>query len=419
MRDDSVRLGWGSRRCSRRTVVSGGLSLGGLAWLGCRSDTPAPGEATALDTEGAFGALEEALSALQGDDPAPGFSAALLRDGQLVWKGAFGLADVQAGRPRSATDLQNIGSITKTLTTTLALQQVERGTLDLDADVQEVVSFPVRNPRFPEVPITLRQLLVHRSSILDGAPYEESYGCGDRPLGDLERFLDGYFRADALDAHFHEWAPGTEEVPEQPRAYSNVAFGLVGHLVEKASGRSYEEELRVSLLEPLGMATSGVRSSDIDRSLHVVPYSVPEEMPEEPVAELLPADPGQTVEVGQPFGHCLYSFGTPPDGLLRTSAVELGRFIAAWAGLGALGDARVLEAATVESALAPEHLGRALCWSKTTSIPGEPFFLHGGGDPGIGTLAGFRPQERSGFVVLGNSDAPPLREIVDLMIPHL
>ena len=129
----------------------------------------------------------------------------------------------------------------------------------------------------------------------------------------------------------------------------------------------------------------------------------------------------QPVVPGEWFGHCLYSFATPPDGLLRTSAVELARFVAAWAGAGVVDGQRVLEEETVRSALAPEHFGRALCWSQSTSYDGEPFFLHGGGDPGIATVAAFRPQQQTGLVMLNNTGSPtyPMRDMVARMAAEL
>ena len=79
----------------------------------------------------------------------------------------------------TANTLQNIGSISKTVTATAVMQLVQAGRLELDEDINEVLPFPIRNPRHAQIPVTTRLLLTHQSSIQDGAAYRASYACGD------------------------------------------------------------------------------------------------------------------------------------------------------------------------------------------------------------------------------------------------
>jgi len=84
-----------------------------------------------------------------------------------------------------ADTLINVGSVTKTTICTAVMQQWERKKFSLDDDVNAYLSFRVRNPAYPELPMTFRQLLTHTSSIADGPAYDRSYACGDSrvPLG--------------------------------------------------------------------------------------------------------------------------------------------------------------------------------------------------------------------------------------------
>ena len=156
------------RLTRREFSIALGSTVVGSA-LGCRTTTE-PGDLDAFILE----QLER--------DRAPGFSAAVVAGSSLVWSAGYGLADVHRETVMTPDTIQNIGSISKTITATAVMQLFETGQFGLDDDVSEYLPFQVRNPRYPDAPITFRQLLAHRSSIKDGPAYGESYACGD-PAG--------------------------------------------------------------------------------------------------------------------------------------------------------------------------------------------------------------------------------------------
>lgn len=396
------------RGMTRRQLGLAAVSLPLLHCVGSGGEAPVE-VASVSDWSG----LESELQALFERSGTVGFSAGVLVENELVWSAGFGFADLANERPRTPQTLQNIGSVTKTATATLILRLFEQGLLDLDQDVQEQVDFGVRNPRFPDAPITARQLLTHRSSVLDGSAYEESYVCGDQTES-LGTFLTAYFGASESESVFHEWQPGTEDPPEEPRAYSNVGYGLLGHLAERVTGKAYEQALRDEVLEPLGMKHSVVRLSDLDPAAaagfqHAALYSrVPEDQDLTDTSDLLLADPPWPSELkpGEFAQHCLYSFGTPPDGLLRSNVDDLAQLLHLYIGRGEVDGVRLLQETTVVDALTPKHFGRALCWDLSSIEEGENFWNHSGGDPGVSTLIAFRPEQRSGFVLLFNDSNP-------------
>ncbi|WP_200888656.1 serine hydrolase domain-containing protein, partial [Staphylococcus aureus] len=84
---------------------------------------------------------------------------------------AKGLADISASRPVTADDPVRIASISKLVVAIGVMRLVEQGRLDLDADVSRWLGWKLRNPAFPDAPISLRLLLSHRSSLTDRVDY--------------------------------------------------------------------------------------------------------------------------------------------------------------------------------------------------------------------------------------------------------
>jgi CubicO group peptidase (beta-lactamase class C family) len=345
----------------------------------------------------------------------PGVSAGIVKKDKLVWSGACGLADVENEKPRTEETVQNIGSISKTITATAVMRLFEQGRFKLDDDVNAYLPFPVRNPRFPDEPITFRQLLTHKSSIKDGPAYEHSYACGD-PTVSLKDWIKGYFVPGGKyydkEENFHTWKPGTIEIPPGPRAYTNVGFGLLGYLVEVISGLDFAEYCKKNIFTPLGMTHTGWYLADVDVSRHAIPYTPFSEsfkMPEGLTVEgFLPryGKDKQTLKPGGLFPHCLYSFPNYPDGLVRTSVPDMSRFLRAYINDGVFENYRLLKKETIQTMLSNEHLGRGLCWYELKLKNGDAAWGHGGGDPGISTQMMFRPGDDVGVILFFNTDNP-------------
>jgi len=331
-----------------------------------------------------------------------GCTAAVVVRRRPVWAKGFGLADQEKKVPMTSQTIQNIGSISKTVTATAVMQLWEHSKIELDNDVNEYLDFQVRNPRFPATAVTTRQLLTHRSSITDGPAYGDSYSCGD-PTISLEAWIKGYLTPEGpyYDGakNFHDWEPGTTDPPKQPRAYSNVGFGLLGYLVERVSRTPFHEYTKKRIFNPLGMKATGWLLKEVDVSKHAVPYSL---IPEGKTPErLLPREgaEGTPLEPGALFPHCLYSFPNYPDGLVRTNVNDLSRFLMAYINGGSIGETRLLGEKTVQLMFSKEHFGRGLCWTTSELKNGDMIWGHGGGDPGISTYMGFRPSDGVGVIV--------------------
>ena len=150
--------------------------------------------------------------------------------------GVGGLADRRAGRAITTDDPIRVASVSKIATALTVMRLVEQGRLDLDADVSTVLGWRLRNPAFLDRPITLRQLLSHTSSVRDeGENYVIRLGRTLRP------------QAEAASSFDPNHAPGSFF------RYSNLNFGIVGSVVERATGDRFDRVARRELLKPLGL----------------------------------------------------------------------------------------------------------------------------------------------------------------------
>ncbi|MBS0216918.1 MAG: beta-lactamase family protein [Proteobacteria bacterium] len=154
----------------------------------------------------------------------------------ILVRDAKGYADVSAQRRITVDDPARIASVSKLVTTLGVMRLVEQGKLNLDEDVSQQLGWPLRNPAFPDTPITLRMLLSHTSSLTDNAGY------WDVALNENLRDLAGNPKA-WDNAH----APGTWF------RYTNLNFPVVASVMERASGERFDRLMQRLVLRPLGL----------------------------------------------------------------------------------------------------------------------------------------------------------------------
>ena len=191
--------------------------------------------------------------------------------------------------------------------------------------------------------------------------------------------------------NFAEWNPGTT------RSYSNLAFGLLGLIVERVSGQAFNEYCRDHLFLPLGMTHTGWFLSEIDTADHVRPYGYLTDDNLDDYAEYLHLFPGAAFAPDQLVEACLYSFPNYPDGLVRTSVRELSYFLTAILNGGRLHDRRILQAATVDKMLTlqlADNDRQGLCFYKNKISDTLRLWGHNGGRSGHRDLLGIRPHPK-------------------------
>lgn len=328
--------------------------------------------------------LERALTAMQARSVLPGYCVAVVDGGGVRYAKGFGYADIAQKRPYTADTPQPVGSISKTLIAVSAMQLVETGALALDADVNTALPFAVRNPGFASVPITLKQLATHTSSIADREPfYSQSYVKGVQTAFDIRTFLQSYLDpkgASYQAANFIKGRPGSTY------KYSNVGATLAALMVETKAGTTYRAYTQEHILDPLRMQSSGWSPGEI----------------KQPVATLYDKQRNPIAP---------YTFPSYPDGGLFTTCNDLGRFLSAMIR-GYQGQPGLLKPASFHQMFAPQWpkqqqprgvragsgLDDAFFWQR--SVRGE--LGHSGGDQGVTTEMSFNPITSTGRILITN-----------------
>jgi CubicO group peptidase (beta-lactamase class C family) len=293
---------------------------------------------------------------VQREGRAPSLVAGVVRDGELAW--SAGRGDV----PEPHTDVQyRLGSISKTVTAVVVMRLRDEGLLHLDHPLDKHL------PGTPLGDRTIGQLLSH----IAGASAESPGGWWERtPGGSLEDLALGE-RDVVLGAarRFH---------------YSNLGFGLLGELVARLRGTSWEDAVATEVLAPLGMTRTTPR-------------------PVAPAAEGLAVHPWADVVLPEPEHHAGVMAAA---GQLWATLTDLGRFAAFLLGdTGSVLDPATLEEMTVPAGVDSSAVGWAAygLGLQVLRVDGRTLVGHGGSMPGF--LAGVfvDREEKTGAVSLANT----------------
>lgn len=206
---------------------------------------PAPNAAQAT----ADSAFVTALRAqLENVTQAGAFSGAVLvvRDGRTLFEGAYGLADRERGIPNTPRTQFRVGSMYKMVTAVAALQIVQAGTLRLDAPLGTYL------PDYPNADVaskvTPHHLLTHTGGT--GDIFGPQFTANRMELRTTSDYLRLY------GTRGLQFAPGTQY------AYSNYGFVLLGALIERLGGKSYDDHVAARVLAPTGMTATGTAPED-------------------------------------------------------------------------------------------------------------------------------------------------------------
>ncbi|MFE2864734.1 MULTISPECIES: serine hydrolase domain-containing protein [unclassified Embleya] len=240
----------------------------------------------------------------------PGITAQV-HDADGVWKSAPGVGDLSTGAPRGKDDRFRVGNLTNTFVATVLLQMEAEHRLDLDDTVERRLPGLVRGNGNDGRTITVRQLLNHTSGLFDylaDPAYGEAYLAGDGYLRHRYDTLTPEWRVRVGLSHEPLFTPGARH------SFSNTNDVLAALIVERVGGRSYEDEVRDRIIEPLGLEATSTpgRSSRLPR-----PSS-------RGYAKLFPAQPDRVDDVTAVNGS--QSWG---NGDIISSAADLNRFYGA------------------------------------------------------------------------------------------
>lgn len=211
----------------------------GITFLGLTSMAIAASNPESIDKD---------LESIRARHNLPALAAITVKDGNVMVRGAVGVRKLGANEPVTLDDEWHIGSCTKSMTATLAAVMVERGKVKWDTTIGDV--FPEwKNEIRPEWNnVTLEQLLTHRSGAPADPPaalWAQAWKRTGTPVEQRLAFVHGIL-VTAPEAR-----TGTKYI------YSNQGYAIAGAMLERITGKPWEEMMRTMLFEPLGMKSAG------------------------------------------------------------------------------------------------------------------------------------------------------------------
>ena len=349
--------------------------------------------------------LNAYLDELAKSTDVPGFAINVVKGNSIVYQESFGYANIQNQAAYTNTTINSIASISKTFVGAAVAKAIEQGHFTLETDINDLLPISVINPKQPEGAIKIKHLVTHTSGLLDRPEVYLAYnyhilpgenintagagilmneiGIEQREANSLEDFLAAYFLEDgdlySLD-NFADTAPGSTW------AYSNLATGLTGYIIEKVTGQSFDDYVKENILLPLQMNSSTYSIEEVNTAEMATRY-INEDTP-------LP----------------LYANDSYPEGSIYTSNEDMGNFLLDMVN-GIKGESTRLFSKDSYDMLFNPQLADGLVHQDFAENHGLFWYfkdgkaMHGGNSFGISTHMEIEQNGNAGFIFMSNMDA--------------
>ncbi len=310
--------------------------------------------------------VEEVIQQL--DNGIVGIAVAVVAGDDVLWSGAFGRLDIDRPQPITTGTVFPIQSVSKSVVATALMRWVETGAIGLDDPVNEHLRpVALANDWEERSPVTIRQLLTHTAGI--------PMTTGRPPGTSLEDQVVHHVRTEA--------EPGTRMI------YANWGYDVLGYLLGRLNGSAWEQAVRDSVLQPLGMRATAPDSPLVSADL------------ERPTGHAVSQLDGSHLRLGL----LPRSYAAPsPSGGLVSTVEDLARFLIAHLnrGGGIVTPANVADMHRLHAPLGAGGGGMGLGF-RVDRRAGRPFFCHAGDGSGFTTFIGGHPDEHVGVVLLMNT----------------
>lgn len=329
-----------------------------------------------------------------------GLSIAVVKNNTIVYNNSYGVQDLETKKPVTNSTFFRIASISKSFSAVSIMQLVEAGKVTLDTDVNDVLNFKVRNPKFPDTPITVEMLLDHTSSLNDSEGYWENLDC--ITPGKNENYTKAY----------NDYQPGTKY------EYCNLNFSLLGSIIERLSGERFDQYVANHIVAPLGLQAS-FNINDIPAKQIAKLYSwngtkYEEQNAYRPITGL---ENYKLTESSVTFS---------PAGGMKISARNLAKYMLMHMNYGKspLRKARIISTNSSKLMQVDHtpgyHYGLALEQTDEYT-PGDVLVGHTGGAYGLRSAMFFNPEKKYGLVMICSGCNNPtivLNKIMPIMHKH-
>lgn len=338
--------------------------------------------------------LDEKLKKEVTDKKLTSISYCVVKNDKLLYSHALGFADKTNNKLSTDSTRYLVASVSKTITAVALMQLVEQNLISLNDDINQYLPFSVRNPSFPNTKITFRMLLSHTSSISDDFQNSLTLDCYGI---DCPMTLDQYFKAVFLSTgqyfsskNFSNKQPGTAE------DYSNLASALVGYLVERITQTPFDVYCRNRIFAPLSMKKTEWRLSNSPFNEIAIPYSN---------------------EITNPNPH--YTFPDYPNGGLRTTVLDLSKFLRAVILNGTFNGTSILSQSSMAEMKALQFGSAEQCLSfYYETINGRKILGHSGGEKGVTAEMYYDPNTNVGVIVFSNQEDAELDTVISLLFSY-
>ncbi|MBS7620668.1 serine hydrolase [Candidatus Bathyarchaeota archaeon] len=342
-----------------------------------------------------YGILEDFIFEKISKTHLPGLSIAIIENGKLAYSKGFCFRDLEYGFRATPETLYGVGSVTKSFTALSIMQLEEKGKLSLEDPVRKHIPQLNLEPEGGK-PVKIWHLLCHASGI-PALAYAEGLiryvtGAGGKwvPIASTEDLLT--FMREA-----HHWVLTK---PGERWFYLNEGYVILGYIIEKVSGVSYDKYVEENILKPLKMDRSFFRKEDVDADANVAtPYIITRN-----------GEPKKSV----------FPYGIYADGGLISNVIDLSHYIIMYLNRGKYDGNTLASSASIEDMEKPrvkiplqvfggESYGYGL--SIIPNFFGYKLVGHGGSVLVYTAYIGYIPEKRVGVALLANGSGYPLSQI--------
>lgn len=327
--------------------------------------------------------LESDIDTLMKKYRSLGLAVVVVKNNKIVYNKAFGYKNLETKTRLATNDIFRIASISKSFSATAIMQLVAQKKLSLTDDVSNLIGFRVRNPNFPDQPITLQMLLTHRSSLNDS---------------------QGYFTLDSINPTvsdnwsqcYNSYAPGTKY------QYCNYNFNIIGTIIERVSGERFDQYIKHYILDPLNVY-GGYCVDSLDDNLFTTLYEYDSK------TNNFSPSPDAYAPRREQLRSYRFGYSAPlfsPTGGMKISAEGLARYMLMHINYGKANGKRIIPKKYAKLMQTPVSIpvGYAMAIMNINNlVNGVHLTGHTGSAYGLYSAMFFNPKKKYGFVVITNS----------------
>ncbi len=346
-----------------------------------------------------------------------GLAVSVVKKDKILFQKAYGQANVAKNAPYTNQTLQPIASVSKTFIGVALMKAIEQGYFTLETPINDILPFTVKNPNFPDKPITIKHLATHTSGLIDvektyfkshsilsgeNATTEEAKRminelgfAQNSTILPLKDFLKAYYTEGGSlysTSNFQNTEPGVAY------SYSNIAASLAAYLIEVKAGKSFVDYCKDNIFTPLSMTNTNWSISASNRAQLATLY--------------------WNKSTPLPY----YGSASYPDGELVTSNEDLTKYLMEMIK-GFAGESTFLKKESFDMLFKKQFNIEKMPLNMNPKEDNMGIFWvyfkngrlgHTGGDLGVTTFMAFYPETKTGFIFLSNSEVENLDDSVPI-----